>query len=308
MAAETMSLEDLQRRMAKAVMQPITRNETMRQRNAEGVAMEDEAAAFIKPNDRLTSFERLEIYNRQYWFRLFTAFEEDFPGLQAIVGKKRFEALMRAYLDECPSTSFTLRNLGSKLHDWLRTNPQHIAPNEKLALDMVRLEWVHIESFDAAELPPMPPEQLAMAGPQTAFKLQPHIKLLELAYPVDDLLISVRNEAGSNDASSNNATVFRKSKAVKQVAALAPQTIHLAVHRHQNSVYYKRLAPEEFGILLALSEGLPLEAAIERGCAGSKLDANEAPALLQQIFTTWSALGGFCGAARTADSASRGQG
>jgi hypothetical protein len=297
-AAETMSLEDLQRRMAKAVMQPITRNETMRLRNADGVAMEDEAAAFIKPNDRLTSFERLEIYNRQYWFRLFTAFEEDFPGLQAITGKKKFEALMRAYLEECPSTSFTLRNLGSKLYNWLRDNPQYIAPNPEaniaLALDMVQLEWVHIESFDAAELPPMPPEQLAMVGPGTTFKLQPHIKLLELAYPVDDLLISVRNEAGSSDASSNNATLFRKSKAVKRVAALAPQTIHLAVHRHNNSVYYKRLAPEEFGILLALSEGLTLEAAIERGCANSKLDANEAPALLQSIFTTWSALRGFC--------------
>ena len=24
----------------------------------------------IKPNDRLTSFERLEIYNRQYWIRI----------------------------------------------------------------------------------------------------------------------------------------------------------------------------------------------------------------------------------------------
>jgi Putative DNA-binding domain len=296
MAAEQMSLEDIQRRMAKAVMQPITRNETMRLRNADGADMADEAAAFIKPNDRLTSFERLEIYNRQYWFRLFTAFEEDFPGLQAITGKKKFETLMRAYLEACPSTSFSLRNLGSKLHDWLRENPEHTAPNEKLALDMVRLEWVHIESFDAAELPPMPPEQLAMVGPGTTFRLQPHIQLLELAYPVDDLLISVRNEAGSSDASSNNATLFRKSKAVKQVAALPPQTIHLAVHRHNNSIYYKRLAPEEFGILLALSEGLTLEAAIERGCANSKLDANEAPALLQQIFTTWSALGGFCAA------------
>ena len=28
------------------------------------------ASEFIKPNDRLSSFERLEIYNRQYWFRL----------------------------------------------------------------------------------------------------------------------------------------------------------------------------------------------------------------------------------------------
>jgi len=296
MATEEMSLEDLQRRMAKAVMQPITRNESMRQRNAEGVSMADEAASFIKPNDRLTSFERLEIYNRQYWFRLFTAFEEDFPGLQAITGKKKFEALMRAYLEECPSTSFTLRNLGSKLHDWLRANPQYIEPNVALALDMVRLEWVHIESFDAADLPPMPPEQLVMVGPRTTFRLQPHIKLIELQYPVDDLVIAVRNESGSSDTSSNNATLFRKSKAVKQVAGLAPQTIHLAVHRHDNSVYYKRLAPEEFGVLLALGEGLPLEEAIVKGCAGSELEANEATTMLQSIFTTWSALRGFCSA------------
>ena len=56
--------------MAAAVMQPLTRNETMVQRRKDGVRMEQESAAFIKPNDRLTSFERLEIYNRQYWFRL----------------------------------------------------------------------------------------------------------------------------------------------------------------------------------------------------------------------------------------------
>ena len=39
------------------------------------------ADTFIKPNDRLTSFERLEIYNRQYWFRLIDCFYDRF-GLQ----------------------------------------------------------------------------------------------------------------------------------------------------------------------------------------------------------------------------------
>ena len=86
----------LQRRMASAVMQPLTRNETMRLRRNDGTEMQREAQAFIKPNDRLTSFERLEIYNRQYWFRLYSSFEEDFPGLEAVLGRKSFEKLMRA--------------------------------------------------------------------------------------------------------------------------------------------------------------------------------------------------------------------
>jgi hypothetical protein len=42
--------------------------------------MHDVAAEFIKPNDRLSSFERLEIYNRQYWFRVLDCLYDDYPG------------------------------------------------------------------------------------------------------------------------------------------------------------------------------------------------------------------------------------
>src|SRR6516225_8095360 len=121
-------LQELQKRMATAVMQPLTRNETMQRRTPTGTSMAKEADAFIKPNDRLTSFERLEIYNRQYWFRLFSSFEEDFPGLKSIVGARRFERLMHAYLEAHPSRSFTLRNLGSSLVTWLHEHPEYTTP------------------------------------------------------------------------------------------------------------------------------------------------------------------------------------
>ena len=104
-------LLNLQRRVAAVIFQPLTSAETMR-RSAKA-----EADALIKPNKVLTSFERLEIYNRQYWFRVLSCFAEDFPGLRAIVGVRTFEKLMRAYLTDCPSRSFTLRNLGSRLEE-----------------------------------------------------------------------------------------------------------------------------------------------------------------------------------------------
>ena len=280
--------------MARAVMQPLTRQEGMRARNDAGARMTDEAGAFIKPNDRLTSFERLEIYNRQYWFRVFAGFEEDFPGLQAIVGKKRFENLMRAYLETNPSTSFTLRNLGSKLPGWLAENPEWTEPRGQLCADMVKLEWTHIECFDAAQWPPVAPEKLAMVGPATKFALQPYLYLIELAYPVDDLLIAVRNESGSSDTSSNNATVFRKTKYVRKVAELAPQKIWLAVHRMENSVYYKRLEREEFLMLQALRGGETLEGAIDAGFQESAMNEAERGEFLQVVFRTWAMLGWFC--------------
>ena len=62
-------------------------------------------------------FERLEIYNRQYWYRVLGALAEDFPRLRAVIGGRAFEAMSIAYLSEHPSRSFSLRNLGSHLTD-----------------------------------------------------------------------------------------------------------------------------------------------------------------------------------------------
>src|SRR3984885_6439567 len=129
-------LKLLQQRMAAAVMRPLTRDEQMRKRDASGTSIANEVSTFIRPNDRLTSFERLEIYNRQYWFRLFSSFEEDFPGLKSVVGSRRFQALMRAYLEAHPSRSFTLRNLGSSLVEWLKENPQYAKPDADSAVAM----------------------------------------------------------------------------------------------------------------------------------------------------------------------------
>lgn len=287
------SLKDLQRRMARAVMHPLTRAETMAHRRRDGVRNDDEAKAFIKPNDRLSSFDRLEIYNRQYWFRLYSSFEEDFPGLAAVIGRRRFDGLMRAYLTEHPSRSFTLRNLGSRLESWLLEHPEWIEPRMQLALDMVRLEWLHIEAFDGAALPVPGAEELAGVDENTRFHLQPYLRLLHASYPVDDLLIAVRHAAGSRDASSNSAAAARRSRSVRRVADLAGQDIFLAVHRMENSVYYRRLEREEYAMLTALVEGQTLGQAMEAGFATSPLPDEERALWLQQVFARWALLGWF---------------
>ena len=75
---------------------------------------------YIKPNRRMSSAQRLEIYSRSYWFRILDSLYDDFPGLRAMLGKRAFHRLSRAYLVACPSRSFTLRDLGSRLVEWLR--------------------------------------------------------------------------------------------------------------------------------------------------------------------------------------------
>jgi len=286
-------LLELQRRVAAAILHPLTRSETMPRRRKDGTSNQREAEAIIKPNDRLTSFERLEIYNRQYWFRLYSSFEEDFPGLKAIVGNAKFEKLMRDYLTDCPSESFTLRNLGSQLEEWLVAHPEHVEPRRRLAVDMVRLEWAHIEAFDSGEEELLDPDDLVAIDDDSRLRLQPYLRVLELHYPVDDLLIELRSESGSSDSSSNNASVARKTKHVRRVAMLEPEKIFLALHRQENSVYYKRLEREDFRLLRSLIAGDSISRAIELALEGSSLPEEAHGAFLQEAFASWTKLGWF---------------
>ena len=286
-------LLELQRRVAAAVMHPLTRQETMPRRRKDGASNQAEADTIIKPNDRLSSFERLEIYNRQYWFRLYSCFEEDFPGLMAIVGRRKFDALMRAYLTDIPSTSFSLRNLGSQLESWLAEHPAYIEPRKDLALDMVRIEWAHIEAFDSAAEPLLDPDDLASMNENSHLRLQPYLRLLKLQYPVDDLIIEVRSESGSSDSSSNNASVARKRRTIRHVARMEPKEMYLAVHRHENSVYYKQLSREDHQLLSALTAEEPIGMAIDRAFEGSTIPEDERVSFLQAAFQTWASLGWF---------------
>lgn len=290
-----MKLLELQRTMARAVMQPLTFSERMQRTAPDGKPMRAYAARFIKPNDRLTSFERLEIYNRQYWFRLLSSMVEDFPGLRAVLGDARFEAMSKAYITDCPSRSFTLRNLGSQLESWLHRHPRWAGKKQALALDIVKLEWAEIDAFDGKAEPPLRPEDLsAAAGPNLRLCLQPYIHLLSLRYPVDDLLLEIKKNDDDNDFASNAMQERRKRKRVQHVAKLKPAAITLAVHRIDNSVYFRRLEREEFTLLSTLHEGKTLQKAVDAAFRGSKIPSEELPGTIQRWFHNWAALGWFC--------------
>jgi hypothetical protein len=290
-----MKLMQLQRTMARAVMQPLTSSERMQRRAPDGGPMKRYASRFIKPNDRLTSFERLEIYNRQYWFRVLSALIEDFPGLRAVLGERRFDAMAKAYLIANPSRSFTLRDLGSRMESWLRKNPKWAGPNQALALDIARLEWADIEAFDGKAEEALRQEDLSnVDGAKLKLTLQPYVRLLIFRYPVDDLLLEVRKNDEDTDFASNTFSERQKRKRVRAVAKLKPAQIFLAVHRIDYSVYFRRLDQEEYSILTALHRGNTLGAAIDAAFRKSAVAPEQRPVQVQTWFQTWAALGWFC--------------
>jgi hypothetical protein len=250
------------------------------------------ANEFIKPNDRLSSFERIEIYNRQYWFRMIDCMYEDCPGLLAVLGRPRFNKLIKQYLIDHPSRSFTLRNLISHLPQFIEHNPHLVAPHFDLALDMARFEWAQVVAFDGPARPTLTVDQLLGKDPaKLRVALQPYLTLLDLRYPLDDFLIrlkktGLRGEASNAMSESDNRDHPRRKRIPRRPRR---QSVFVVVHRHDNSLYYKRLDPRAYRILLALSHGQTLQRALTKSFGP---DAD--PDLVKQWFTTWSELGWLC--------------
>jgi len=285
-----MTLLQLQRRMAHAIMQPLT--------SSDRIALEADAG-FIKPNDRLASVERLEIYSRSYWFRVMDSLYDDFPGLRAVLGRRAFHRLSRAYLADCPSRSFTLRNLGSRLEEWLQRNPQYSGNRHRLSLDMVRLEWAHIEAFDNAAEKVLGHEDLLELGPGFRAGLQPCVRLITLQYPVDDLRIHVNRASDDREAASNAVLKQKHRNLTSRVSRVKPERIFLAVHRLNFTVYYRRIDAEEYRLLSAFRDGQPIGRAIRDAFENSPASTDEERSLLEKWFAAWAELGWLCPLAKS---------
>jgi hypothetical protein len=285
----TGELREFQRMMAAAIVRPLTAADNLQPRWIDGRPMEKVAAEFVSPNDRLTSLERLQLYGRMYWFRLFDAIRDDCPGLIAALGEEAFARLSQAYLAHCPSRSFTLRNLCSRLERFILDHPRLTAPRTALASDIARFEWAQTVAFDGESLPVVDGATLARTPPsRLRLGLQPYVTLLDLRYPIDNFVIRIKRRDALRSEASNTPDSEAVRRAVRRVAAPRPSRTFVAVHRHHNRLYYKRLDPAAFRILGALARGSTLSRAIAAAGPGV------GPARVRNWFKTWMALGWFC--------------
>jgi len=160
---------------------------------------------------------------------------------------------------------------------------------------MVRLEWADIEAFDEqAETPLRASDVAKSASGDLRLRLQPYVRLLHFRYPVDSLVLEIKKLNDDTEFLSNTFRERKKKKRVQALAKLKPKTIYLAVHRVDDSVYFRRLSAPEYGLLNAIQQGKTLGQAVTsvfgKRSASSQTD-------LRQVtgwFQNWSNLGWFC--------------
>lgn len=293
----TAELAALQRAMWTLISRPLTAGSRMPRRWRDGRPTAELAAQIAKPNDRLTSFDRLEIYSRMYWFRVLDSLYEDCPGLRAALGQRRFMKLIEAYLVKYPSRSFTLRDLPSRLARFIREEPQWTRPHTALCRDLARFEWARVEVFDSAARPVFTVDSLLDSDPaRLKLNLQPYLQLLRLDHPVDDFILAVkqREELSRGEASNTALAGAVRKPPGKKVTRPGPEPVQVAVHRMNGTIYFKRLDPAAYRILRAIQAGKTLGQALAAGIPRAKAPREDWAAKIQGWFRTWMELGWFC--------------
>jgi hypothetical protein len=213
--------------------------------------------------------------------------------VRAVVGEKRFAELSVAYLSAHPSRSFTLRNLGSKLVEWLIANPQWTGRRHALAVDLGRIEWAFVEAFDNPERTPLTLEEIATLEGGSRLALQPHVQLLALNYPADDIALALHGKE-KRQTSEAGVTHEGESDVPVRLPRLRRRATWVAAHRVDLNVYYRRMEREEYQTLAAIRDGRNLADALDAGFTGSRVPDTHRPGRVRTWFGTWAELGWIC--------------
>lgn len=230
----------------------------------------------VTGNDRLSPAAQVEIYRVQFWLRHTGSLLEDFPGLGGVVGQRDWERLVEGYLERHPPRSYTLRDLGAQLPDYVAHC--EFLEHRELCWDMARLEWAYVEAFDAADAATLDPAHLATVPaakwPEARLILQPALRLLRVSYPVAALRRQLK--------SAGEAPIRLPSR--------QPQC--LVVHRRQGGLFHSEVSLAAFELLTELAEGRRLGEALE-SLMQRVDDADELSANLHNWFRNWAGSGWF---------------
>jgi hypothetical protein len=239
-------LRALQQWLAEIVMHPSTAEVAAAGAAARRLfAVADVAAGkVVKPNARMTPFQRLQVYNGSYAARLVEVLGNDFGALKHLLGREPFDALMTRYVAAHPSRHPNLNQFADHVPAFLAR--QRALPRRAFALELAQLELALEHAFDAPAFVPLAPERLQAVPPskwdRAVLTLNPSVRLFAFRFPVN--------------------AWYQAWKEEKPIAPPAPARTCLAVYRKDYTIWRSTLRPEAFGVLTALAAGKALAPAL----------------------------------------------
>jgi hypothetical protein len=197
----------------------------------------------ILPSQTLQPIQRVGIYHGMYMLRMIEALTVDYAAVAQFLGEHKFEHLVRDYVQQFPSRSYTFNRLGDSFPDFIAKTS---LKSRTFLRNLAKLELTMTFVFDEAEAAPMPADALASI-PEGKFGDArlipiPALRLLTLDYDANEAFQAFRDE--------------RPMKPRRQKT-------YLAVHRRDYGVYRMQLAREAHAFLESLVKGSSVDGAID---------------------------------------------
>jgi hypothetical protein len=102
--------------------------------------------------------ERLAVYNRQYWFRLFSVLHSSFPLSARLMGYWEFNAVAASCLLAHPPRGWDIEQSADVFPAFLENSLGESSPDWRLAMiESVHIDAAYREVFRAASVPPFRP-------------------------------------------------------------------------------------------------------------------------------------------------------
>lgn len=100
----------------------------------------------IQSTERLSSFERMQLYSQSYWLRLRSAVQDDFPLVVRLFSEHDFyHSLAMPYLLDTPPVSWDIHTVSHGFVPWLKKN--YHPDDRNLVLDAAYLDQAYLNAF-----------------------------------------------------------------------------------------------------------------------------------------------------------------
>lgn len=248
-------MRKIQEWFGSIITRPLIENDRINPLSPSGVVITKEAARFVSPSPTLHPHQRIEIYNRQYWWRLLNVLQTNFPLLLRLFDYHDFnEKIAVPFLVKYPPCNWSLSDLGEKLPLWVKEEYKY--NDRELVYDAALLDQVFASSFLSIQHPPIDFALLSKNDPDSLltlpFRLQPHIHLLEYRYDLPDFReMLIKEEPGywvKNDFP----------------ALTQDKTYYFVIFRnHKNNVSWKDIPKVEYLLLKQFTHELSIQAACD---------------------------------------------
>lgn len=220
------TLENLQQWMQQALISGTTNPEL--------------ASTHVLPSGELSAQQRLAIYQRGYYARLIACMEGQFKALKTALGEELFRDFAREYLQQFPSGSPTLAELGTHFVAFMEDNrPDKDLPEKESWIDfmveLARFEWDLYTVFDRKGSENDP--QVTLTTPDDLLKPQQCLFLRSYDFPVNQYFAGIADEADPDipDAQTVYIAFVRTNYVTRVFSLLEAQYFFLNQMLHGNS-------------------------------------------------------------------------